>query len=101
MAPRVRSPQGASAGSAAAKIVKARRRNGMPSYRVQFFKEITGDSGQGVDAPQGAFEIEAGDADRAVELAKQRFCTERGIRDWRINADRYEVRESRPPPAAR
>jgi hypothetical protein len=65
----------------------------MPWFRVEFFKEITGDSGQQVHALQGLLDVDADDPGEAVEAAKRQFCREREIRDWRINADHYEVHE--------
>lgn len=67
----------------------------MPRFKISFFKEVTGDTGQDVDARQAVFEVEADDEHAAVELAKTRFCNERQIRSWTVNADRVEV-ELRP-----
>lgn len=60
----------------------------MPCYRVRFFKEVTTDTGTDVDMLQAVFDVNAIDEQRAKELAKQRFCGDRKIRDWHINADR-------------
>ena len=68
----------------------------MAHFRVEFFKEVMGDTGHSVVAPQGAFDIDAADADAAVELAKRRFCGARRISEWFVNADRYQV-ENRLP----
>ncbi len=63
----------------------------MARFRVQFFKEVMGDTGHSVVALQGTFDVDTTDAGAAVELAKRRFCSERMIREWLTNADRYRV----------
>ena len=67
----------------------------MARYHVCFFKAVTTDTGQDVDALQATIDVEAADEKHAVELAKERFCGDRGIGHWRHNADRIEV-ETRP-----
>lgn len=64
----------------------------MPCYRVRFFKEVTTDTGTDVDMLQAVFDVNATDEDHATVLAKERFCGDRHIRDWHINADRVIVK---------
>lgn len=63
----------------------------MPHYQVSFYKEVTGDTGNEVDAVQAEIEVEARDEAEAMRLAKQKFCGERQIIDWQVNADRIEI----------
>jgi hypothetical protein len=56
--------------------------NYMPRFHVSFFKEVTSDAGQDVDAIQAALDIDAVDEAAAIVAAKEAFCLERGIRDW-------------------
>ncbi len=63
----------------------------MSRFQVRFYKEVTSDTGQDFDACQATFDIDAADEHAAVERAKQRFCGERQIRAWTVNADRLEV----------
>ena len=66
----------------------------MSRFKISFYKEVTGDTGQDVDACQATFDIEADDEHAAVELAKDRFCGERQIRVWTVHADRVEIEQS-------
>lgn len=63
----------------------------MPVYRVSFFKEVCSDTGEDVITIQGAYPVQAADASQAAEEAKRRFCRERNISHWAINADRYST----------
>jgi hypothetical protein len=63
----------------------------MSRFQVRFYKEVTSDTGRDFDACQGTFDIDADNEHAAVERAKQRFCGERQIRKWTVNADRLEV----------
>ena len=63
----------------------------MPRFHVRFFKEVTSDTGQDVDAVQAKFDVNAADKAAAIVAAKESFCRERGIRDWHVNAERIEV----------
>ena len=63
----------------------------MPRFHVRFFKAVITDTGQDIDAVQHAVEVDAADEVEAVEAAKEIFCAERGIKDWRVNAERIEV----------
>lgn len=63
----------------------------MSRFQVRFYKAVTSDTGQDVDACQASFEIEASDERGAVEHAKRRFCNERQISNWSVHADRVEV----------
>ncbi len=67
----------------------------MPRFRVRFFKGVITDTGQDIDAVQHTVEIDAPDEKQAMEAAKEAFCAERGIKDWRVNAERIEI-ESHP-----
>ena len=63
----------------------------MPRFNVRFFKEVTSDTGQDVDAIQATLDIDAVDEAAAIAAAKDAFCLERGIANWHINAERIEV----------
>jgi len=63
----------------------------MSRFQVRFYKEVTSDTGQDVDACQASFDIDASDEHSAVERAKRRFCKQRQISNWTVNADRVEI----------
>ena len=63
----------------------------MPRFHVRFFKGVITDTGQDIDAVQHVVEVDAEDEKQAVDAAKEAFCLERGISDWRVNAERIEV----------
>jgi hypothetical protein len=63
----------------------------MARFRVTFFKNVCGDTGDEVDAPQGVIEVDADDEAGAVELAQRRFSRNRHISHWSVNADRLEA----------
>ncbi|MHA1560179.1 MAG: hypothetical protein ACTSWI_05845 [Alphaproteobacteria bacterium] len=63
----------------------------MSRFHVRFFKEVTSDTGQDVDAVQATFDVSAVDETAAIVAAKEAFCRERGIRDWHVNAERIEI----------
>jgi hypothetical protein len=60
-------------------------------FRVTFLKEICDDTGHDVQTSQGVFDVNAEDARAAAKAAKRRFCHERHIRHWSVNADKYLV----------
>jgi hypothetical protein len=66
----------------------------MMGFRVEFFKEVTGDTGQDVIASQGAFNVSAADPESAAKVAQRLFCEARGIRHWSVNADNYLVQRT-------
>jgi 1,2-phenylacetyl-CoA epoxidase PaaB subunit len=69
----------------------------VPAFRVEFFKEVTGDRGQDPCRHQGAFDVDAPDRESAAVAAKDLFCSARRIQDWSINADRYRIGPLRKP----
>lgn len=63
----------------------------MPCFRVRFLKEVTTDTGTDVEMLQAAFDVKAVDESQAEDLAKTRFCSDRNIHHWDVNADRVAV----------
>lgn len=63
----------------------------MPCFRVTFFKEVTTDDGHDVETRQAAFDVNAVDEKQAAMLAQQRFCGDRNLTHWQVNADRCDV----------
>jgi hypothetical protein len=63
----------------------------MTRYQVTFFKEVCGDTGQDVDAPQGSFEVDAPDESAAASQAKEQFRQSRDVSDWTMHADRFLI----------
>jgi hypothetical protein len=63
----------------------------MSRFQVRFYKEVTSDTGQDIDACQATFDLKAATEQSAVEQAKRRFCEEHQIRNWQVHADRIEV----------
>lgn len=85
-----RQPQGA------AKATAMKRR---AWYVVTFYKTVASDYGYERETRQGAFDIVAADRQRALARAKDEFCRSRGLRDWSLHADRYEIERRTAPPA--
>ena len=68
----------------------------MPCFRVTFVKQVTSDDGHDIDAVQAAFDVNAVDETQAAMLAQERFCGDRSIVRWQLNADRCEVELHEP-----
>jgi hypothetical protein len=63
----------------------------MSRYVVHFMKDVLGEYGRQCEICQSTLEIDAPSEDRAVELAKKRFCEKQSLRDWSLHADRIQV----------
>ncbi len=68
----------------------------MPCFRVTFIKEVTSDDGRDILTTQAAFDVNALDGEQAAALAQERFCGDRGLARWELNADRCEVELHEP-----
>ena len=61
-------------------------------YAVTFYKTVTNtDFGFAKELPQGEIRVVADDEQSAASLAKSEFCRRRGLDDWTLHSDRYEV----------
>lgn len=63
----------------------------MSRYVINFMKDVLGEYGRQCEICQSTVEIEAPSEDRAVELAKKKFCEKQALRDWSLHADRIQV----------
>lgn len=63
----------------------------MSRYVVHFMKDVLGEYGRQSEICQSTLEIDAPSEDRAIELAKQKFCESQALRDWSLHADRIRV----------
>jgi hypothetical protein len=64
----------------------------MSRFVVYFMKDVLGENGRESEVCQSILEIDAPSAGHATELAKQRFCEMKALRDWSLHADRIQVR---------
>jgi hypothetical protein len=65
----------------------------MPRYRVSFFKTVCGDTGNEAAVCQRAVEVEAENAEAALEPARALFCKLEEIRHWSIRSDGCAMQE--------
>jgi hypothetical protein len=64
----------------------------MTSYRVSFFKDVLSSDGHPFTCLQKVIEIRrVKSADRAVQAAKRQYQELRGIYDWTLHADYFEL----------
>lgn len=63
----------------------------MSRYVVHFMKDVLGEYGRQREICQSTLEIDAPSEDRAVELAKKKFCETQALCDWSLHADRIRV----------
>jgi hypothetical protein len=63
----------------------------MSRYVVHFMKDVLGEYGRQCEICQSTLEIDAPSEDRAVELAKKKFCESQALGDWSLHADRIQV----------
>jgi hypothetical protein len=66
----------------------------MSRYVVHFMKDVLGEYGRQCEICQSTLEIDAPTEDRAVELAKKKFCESQALRDWSLHADRIQVQSA-------
>ena len=71
----------------------------MPRYRVTFFKTVCGDTGHEAAVCQRAVEVDAENAEAALEPARALFCNLEQIRHWSVRSDACATEEVRVPPA--
>jgi hypothetical protein len=69
----------------------------MPCYRVSFFKTVCGDTGRETAVCQRAVEVQAENAEAALEPARALFCELEQIRHWSLRSDAYKTEEVRSP----
>jgi hypothetical protein len=62
-------------------------------YVVTFYKTVTSDYGRDVEIQQDVIKVAASDEQHALDQAKDEFCRRRGLHDYSLHADRYEVRQ--------
>jgi hypothetical protein len=67
------------------------REGRMSRYVVQFMKDVLGENGRELEVCQGTLEVDAPDAIKAMELAKQKFCESQRLCEWSLHADRIQV----------
>jgi hypothetical protein len=65
----------------------------MSKYVVTFFKGVMDSEGHRTNAPQMALEVRAKGPEEAIAHCQERFARLRGIPDWRLHADSYELAE--------
>lgn len=63
----------------------------MPHYEVTFFKYLVSSNGHPFKAPQAAISVWADNIKEAERRAMSRFACLRGIPDWNLHADTFEV----------
>ena len=66
----------------------------MSRYVVHFMKDVLGEYGRQREICQSTLEIDAPSEDRAVELAKKKFCEKQSLCDWSLHADRIQVQST-------
>ena len=63
----------------------------MSRFVVRFLKNVLGENGRQSEVCQGTLEVDAADQDKAVELAKTKFCAAQALHHWSLHADRIEI----------
>jgi hypothetical protein len=69
----------------------------MPRFRVTFFKTVCGDTGNEMRACQRAVEVEAQNAEAALEPARALFCKLEHIGHWSFRSDACATEEVQTP----
>ncbi len=65
----------------------------MAVYEISFLKMLVNSVGRPYTTCQGRFRIRlARSPGRALRAAEKRFARLRGVRDWRLHADRSEIK---------
>jgi hypothetical protein len=73
----------------------------MPHYEVTFFKYVLSSDGHPFKAPQAVISVCADNIKEAERRAMSRFACLRGIPDWNLHADTFEIATLGSPRAAR
>jgi acetyl-CoA carboxylase carboxyltransferase component len=60
-------------------------------YRVSFFKRLSDSTGHQFSARQGTVDVQAGNEDAAIGIARQKFALLEDINLWSLRADYEEV----------
>ena len=71
----------------------------MPRYRVTFLKTVCGGTGREATVCQRAVEVDAENAEAALEPARALFCKLEQIRHWSFRADGCAIEEVMVLPA--
>jgi hypothetical protein len=69
----------------------------MSRFVVRFMKDVLGDNGRETEICQSTMEVDASSEGHATELAKQKFCEAKALRDWSLHADRIQVKAADYP----
>jgi hypothetical protein len=68
----------------------------MSAYRVAFMKKLCSSSGHQFDCVQDEFDLDSGSPEEARAAAIERFRRLHGMQDWRVFADRIEIKVLEP-----
>jgi len=63
------------------------------SFEIVFYKNVASPYGWEQEVPQGRFKVTGLTRADALREAAATFCRARNQHDWRIHADRYEIRD--------
>jgi hypothetical protein len=66
----------------------------MPCYVAKFTKKVLSDTGHQATVVQRTFDLQAPNREVATQLAKRRFCSLEGIKDWSSHADDLLIEEA-------
>jgi hypothetical protein len=69
----------------------------MRRFCVKFFKKVLGGNGHEVEACQYSFETLAKTGTEAEERAKEAFCEDHHLVNWRVHADRCQAQQAESP----
>ena len=64
----------------------------MSAFRVAFMKRLSGSNGRQYDCLQDQFELDSDTPEAAQAAAIERFRKMHGMQDWRVFADRIDVK---------
>jgi hypothetical protein len=64
----------------------------MSAFRVAFMKKLRGANGRQYDCLQDQFELESETPEAAEAVAIERFRKMHGMQDWRVFADRIDIK---------
>ena len=63
----------------------------MARYVVRFMKDVLGENGHEAEICQRSIEINAANVLIAADLAKVGFCESEHVKEWSLNADRFQI----------
>ena len=64
----------------------------MSAFRVAFMKKLCASNGRQYDCLQDQFDLDSETPEAAQAAAIERFRKMRGVQDWRVYADRIDVK---------